>query len=189
MLGAQAQRDDRKRVQLAAGLQVLILLKAAQCIGRIPIPCAAGLSVQITLLGERFLNLSVAVRRGRRLSRAPCRARRARRSLLHRVRHVRVGRSRRWFALGAPRRRRSLLSGRRRGFGVRGFLLLGSSCQQAGRAGQPGSQYRDGFSQMQSFSMLQHAMGGWAENRPGTADPIRRGHFGAGHGRPPHHPV
>jgi hypothetical protein len=169
MLRPQPQRNDRKRIQFAAGLQVLILLKAPQRVGRILIPNTVGLAVQITLLGQRFLNFLVTVGGGRRLSRVPCRARRsflrrARRSLLRSVRRSFLHRTRRGLVAGAPRGPswrslvraswRSLVRGRlvRRSLRRHGFFRRGSGRRQPSKAGQSGRHYRNGFSQMQSFS-------------------------------------
>src|SRR5580700_3483534 len=145
MFRTQAQGDDRKRVQLAAGLEVLILLKAAQRIARILIPHARGFAVQIAFLGQGFLNLLVAVGSGRGLTGAPFRGCRARWSLVYGGTH-----------------------GVRRGFTMHALLrywlrlwLWRSGRRQAGRTGQPGGHYRNDVSSSQCFSSY-----GWFGREP-----------------------
>src|ERR1017187_10317126 len=60
VLGAQAQGDQRKRIDLAGALQLLLALKAFEGAAAILIPHAAGLfGFQITLGHQRLLNLLI----------------------------------------------------------------------------------------------------------------------------------
>lgn len=70
--GAQAQGDQRKRVDFAGALQVLPGLKALECIAAILIPDPAGrLGSQIALGHQSLLNLLIPLRRWSHLAGPP----------------------------------------------------------------------------------------------------------------------
>ncbi len=71
-LGAQAERDQRKRIDLAVGIEILFGLEPLQSVGGGRIPTSVGLfGLEVALGGERLLDLAIAVRRGGKLAIAP----------------------------------------------------------------------------------------------------------------------
>ena len=61
--GAEAQRDQGKRIDFAVGHEVLVGLKTFERVGGVRAPFAVRLAVKVALARQRLLDFLVAIRR------------------------------------------------------------------------------------------------------------------------------